>query len=120
MSLQFESVTPFVCQDENTPLDTVKAFILILLKHQKPNTSNDASTKLWKETIKFNKRGKRKLYLENFSTNKPDYEYHSEPLKQQRRFVEGRDFERKDLETAETDETAKNRIEELIQLLNNI
>ena len=45
-SLQFESITPFVCQDKDTPFDSVKAFILNTLKHQNPNTSNDSSTKL--------------------------------------------------------------------------
>ena len=77
-SLQFESITLFVCPDKDTPLDSVKAFILNTLKHQNQNTSNDSSTKLWKEKIKFNKRGKRKLYLEKISTNTLDYEYHSE------------------------------------------
>ena len=48
-SLQFESITPFVCPDEDTPLDSVKAFVLKTLKHQIPNTANDLSTKLWKE-----------------------------------------------------------------------
>ena len=100
--LQFGSITPFVCPDKDTPLDSVKAFILYTLKHQNPNTSNDSSTKLWKEKINFNKRSKRKLYLEKFSTNTPDYEYHSEPLRQQRRFVEGEVFEGKDSETVKT------------------
>ena len=68
-SLQFESITPFVCPDKDTPLDSVNVFILNTLKHQNPNTSNDSSTKLWKEKIKFNKRGKRKLYLEKISTH---------------------------------------------------
>ena len=36
-SLQFESITPFVCPDIDTPLDSVKAFILNTLKHQNPN-----------------------------------------------------------------------------------
>ena len=99
-SLQFKSITPFVCPDKDTPLDSVKTFILNALKHQNPNTSNDSSTKLWKEKTKFKKRGKRKLYLEKISTNIPDYEYHNEPLRQQRRFVEGRVFTRKDSETA--------------------
>ena len=86
-SLQFGSITPFVGQDKkNIPLDYVEAFILNTLKHQNPNTSNDASTMLWKEKIKFNKRGKLKLYLDNTSTNTQDYEYHSEPLRKQRRF----------------------------------
>ena len=62
------------------------------------------STKLWKEKIKFNKSVKRKLYLENISSNPPDYEYHSEPMKEQRRFVEGGVFEGRDSETAETAE----------------
>ena len=53
---------------------------------------------MWKEKINFNKRGKRKLYLEKISTNKSDYEYHSEPLRQHRRFVEIGDFEEKDSE----------------------
>ena len=57
LSQQFENLTPFVCPDKDTPLDSVKAFILNTLKHQNPNTSNDSSTKLWKEKIKFNKRG---------------------------------------------------------------
>ena len=48
-SLQFESITPFVCPDKDTPLDSVKAFILKTLKHQNLNTSNGSSTKLWKE-----------------------------------------------------------------------
>ena len=60
-SLQFGSITPFVCPAKDTPLDSVKAFILNTLKHQNPKTSHDSSTKLWKEKIKFNKRGKRKL-----------------------------------------------------------
>ena len=76
-------------------------------KHQNPNTSNESSTKLWKEKIKFNKRGKRKLYLEENSIITPDYEYHSEPLRQQRRFVEGGVFEGKDSETAKTAEKTK-------------
>ena len=80
-SLQLESITPFVCPDKDTPLDSVKAFILITFKHQKPNTSNDTSTRLWKDKINFNKRGKRKFYLEKYSTKPPDYEYHSEPLR---------------------------------------
>ena len=45
--------------------------------------------------MKFNKR---KFYLEKISTNTPDYEYHSEALRQHRRFVESVDFEEKDLE----------------------
>ena len=53
---------------------------------------------------KFNTRGKRKLHLEKISTNTPDYEYHSEPLGQQRRFVEGGVFEGKYSETAKTAE----------------
>ena len=81
-SLQFECITPFVCPDKNTPLDSVKAFNLNTLKHHNPNTSNVSSTELWKEKIKFNERGKRKLYLEKISTNTPDYEYHNEPLRQ--------------------------------------
>ena len=40
----------------------------------------------------------------NFSSNTPDYEYHSEPLRQKRRFVEGGVFEGKDSETAKTAE----------------
>ena len=98
-SLQFVSITPFVCPDKNTPLDSVKVFILNTLKHQHPNTSNESSTKWWKEKIKFNKRGKRKLYLEKISTNTPDYEYLSERLRQQKRIVEGGVFEGKDSET---------------------
>ena len=82
----------------------MKAFILNTLKHQNPNTSNDSSTRLWKEKIKLNGRGKRKLYLEKISTNTPEYEYHSEPLRQQRRFIEGGVFERKDSKTAKTAE----------------
>ena len=98
-SLQFGSSTPFVCQDKDTELHSVKAFILNTLKHQNPNTLNDSNTKLWKEKIKFSKRGKRKLYLEKISTNTVDYEYHSSPSRQQRRFVEGEVFEGKDSET---------------------
>ena len=101
-SLHFESFTPFVCPDKDTPLDSVKAFILNVLKHQNPKTSNDASKKFWKAKNKLNKKGKRKVYLEKFSTNTPEYKYHSEPLRQQRRFVEGGDFEGSDSETAET------------------
>ena len=56
-SLQFESITPFICPDKDTPLDSVKAFFLNTLKNQILNKSNDSSTKLWKEKIKFNKRG---------------------------------------------------------------
>ena len=82
-SLQFKSITSFVFPDKDTPLDSMKAFILDTLNHQNPNTSNDPSTKLWKENIKFIKRGKRKLYLEKTSSNTPDYEYHSEPLRQE-------------------------------------
>ena len=63
-SLQSESLTPFVCPDKDTPLDSVEDFILNTLKHHNPNTSNDSNPKLRKEKIKFNKRGKRKLYLE--------------------------------------------------------
>ena len=103
-SVQFESITPFVCPDKDTPLDSVKAFILDTLKNQNLNRSNGSSTNLWKEKIKFNKRGKRRLYLEKISANTPDYEYHSEPLRQQRRFVEGGVFEGKDSETAKTAE----------------
>ena len=33
-SLQFGSITPFVCPDKDAPLDSVKAFILNTLKHQ--------------------------------------------------------------------------------------
>ena len=98
-SLQFESITPFVCPDKDTLLDSIKDFILNTLKHQNPNTSNDSYQKLRKEKIKFKKRGKRKLYLEKTATNTPDYEYYSEPLRQQRRFVEGGVFEKKDSET---------------------
>ena len=103
-SLQFESITPFVCPDKDTPLDSVKVFIFNTLKHQNANTSNDSSTKLGKEKIKVNKRGKRKLYLKKISTNTPDYKYHSEPLRQQRRFVEGGVFQGKDSETAKSAE----------------
>ena len=71
-SLQSGSITPFVCPDKDTPLYAVKVFILITLKHQNLNTSNGSSTKLWKEKIKFNKRGKRRLYLEKITTNTPD------------------------------------------------
>ena len=117
ISFRVESITPFVCPDKNTPLDSVKNFIIKKLKHQNPNPSNDATTKLWKGRIKLNERGKRKFYLENVSTNTPDYEYHRQPLRQQRRFVEGGSFEEKD---SETTETVKNRTENLIQLLNNI
>ena len=56
-SLHFESITPFVSPDKDTPLDSVKTFIVKKLKHQNPNPSNDATTKLWKERIKFNERG---------------------------------------------------------------
>ena len=101
-SLHFESNTSFVCPDKDTPLDSVKAFIIKKLKHRNPNPSNDATTKLWKERIKFNERDKRKFYLKKLSTNTPDYEYHKEPLRQKRRFVESRGFEGKDSETAET------------------
>ena len=82
----------------------MKAFILNTHKHQNLNTSNSSSIKLWKEKIKLKQRGKRKLYLEKTSTNTPDYEYHSEPIRQQRRFVEGGIFEGKDSETAKTAE----------------
>ena len=54
-----------------------------------------------KEKYKFNKRGERKLYLQKTSTNTSDYEYHSEPLRQQKHFVEGGVFEGNDSETAE-------------------
>ena len=108
-SLQFGSITPLVFPDKGSPLDSVKAFILNTCKHQNPNTSNDSSTKSWKEEIKINKRGKCKLYLEKISTTTPDYEYHSEPLRQHRRFVESEVFEEKDSE----------RTEKLIQWLNN-
>ena len=60
-SLHFESITPFVCPDKDTPLHSVKIFILNTFKHQNLNMSNDSTTKLWKEKINFNKRGKRKL-----------------------------------------------------------
>ena len=40
--------------------------------------------------------------MKKISTNTLDYEYHSEPLRQQRRFVEGGVFEGKNSETAET------------------
>ena len=59
---------------------------------------------MWKEKFKFNKRGKRNLYLEKISTNTPDYENHSELLGQQINFVEEGDFEGKDSETAKTAE----------------
>ena len=36
----------------------------------------------------------------NISTKTPDYEYHSEPLRQQRRLIEDGDFEEKDSDTA--------------------
>ena len=49
-----------------------------------------------------------------FQQKKPDYEYHSEPLRQHLRFVEGVDFEEKD------SETSVERTEKLIQLFNNI
>ena len=98
-SLQFGSSTPFVCPDKDTPLHSVKAFILNTLKHQNPNTLNDSNTKLWKKEVK---RGKRKLYLEKISTNTVDYEYNSSPSRKQRRFVEGGVFEGKDSETAKT------------------
>ena len=75
-SLQFVSITHFVCPDEGTPVDSVKAFILYTLKHQNLNTSNLSSTKMWKEKNKSNKRGKRKTYQEKSLTNTPDYEYH--------------------------------------------
>ena len=88
----------------------MRVFILNTLKHQNPNTSNDSSTKMWKEKIKFNKRGKRKLYREKISTNTPDYENPSESLRQHRRFVESGDFEEKDSE----------RTEKLIHLLKNV
>ena len=107
-SLQFGSITSFVCRDEDTPLDSVKAVILNTLKHQNSNTSNGSSTKLWKKKIKFNKRGKRKLYLKKISTNTPDYEYHTEPLRQQRRFVERGVFEGTISETAKTAEETNN------------
>ena len=81
-SLQFESITPFVCPDQDTPLDSVNAFIIKKLKHRNPNPSNDATTKLWKKRINFNERGKRKFYLKKISTNTPEYEYHREPLRQ--------------------------------------
>ena len=42
--------------------------------------------------------------MEDISTNTPDNEYHSEPLRQHRRFVEGGVFEGKDSETADTAE----------------
>ena len=44
-SLQFESITPFVCPVKYTPIDSVKAFILNTHKHQNLNTSNSSSTK---------------------------------------------------------------------------
>ena len=62
--LQFESKNPFVCPKKNIPLASVKVFTLITLKHQNPNTSHDASKKLWKEKLKIYKSGKRKLYLQ--------------------------------------------------------
>ena len=40
-SLQFESITPFVCADKDIPLEFVKALILNTLKLQNPNTSNE-------------------------------------------------------------------------------
>ena len=61
-----------------------------------------------KEKIEFNKRGKRKLYLEKISTYTPDYEYHSETWRQHRRFLEGGVFEGKDSETAKTAEETNN------------
>ena len=53
-----------------------------------------------------------------FQKKTPDYKYYSEPLRQQRRFVDGGDFEEKDSETTETAK-AKNRTEKLIQFLIN-
>ena len=44
------------------------------------------------------------------STKTPDYEYHSDPLRQHRRFVESGHFEEKDSE----------RLEKLIKLLNKL
>ena len=41
-SLQFGSITAFVCPDKYNPLDSVKTFILNTLKHQTTNTSNDS------------------------------------------------------------------------------
>ena len=103
----------------------MKAFILNTHKHQNPNTSNDASTKLLKEFINFNKTVERRLYLKSNSTNTPEYENHqyaheyNDPLRQQRRFVEGDDFEGKDSETAKTaEETEESRAKKLIKLLN--
>ena len=166
-SLHFESFTLLFYPDKQAPLKSVKTFNLNMLKHQNANTSNDSSTNLWEEKIKFNKRGKRKLYPKktsthqttnnirshednidalsklvfsskriqkqpkqvadetNISTKTPkqvtdetnistkDYEYHCEPLRQHRRFDEGRYFEEKD------SKTAVERTEKLIQLLNN-
>ena len=42
--------------------------------------------------------------MEKISTNSPDYEHHSEPLRQKRRFVEGEVFVGKDLEKVKTAE----------------
>ena len=50
----------------------------------------------------------------NILTKIPDYEYHSEPLRQHRRFVEGGDFEEND------SETAVERTEKLVKLLSKI
>ena len=51
--LQFENITPLVCPDKDIPLDSANASIFNKLKHQNPNTSNDSSTKLWKEKNNF-------------------------------------------------------------------
>ena len=77
---------------------------------------------MWKEKFKFNKRGNLKLYLEKISTTTSGYEYHSEPLGQQRRFVEGGVFKGKVSETAKTAEetTTSTKTEDIsVQILKN-
>ena len=66
-SLQFKSITPFVCPDNDTPLDFVKAFILITLKHQNSKTSHDQTHQTTTSTIVRHKDNKDALSNVEFS-----------------------------------------------------
>ena len=49
LSPQSGVCTLFICPDKDTPLDSVKALFLKMLKNENPNKRNDQCTKLWKE-----------------------------------------------------------------------
>ena len=105
-SLQFESITPFVFPDKDTPLDSVKAVILNTLEHQNPNTSNDSSTKLRKEKIKFIREANANFIWRKFQQTHQTTNNIVSHYDKKRHYVEGGVFEGKDSETAKTaDET---------------